>query len=150
MHGLIFGALQDYSAERLGARAAELWVDRVLALDQSYEDEWFVAQLERIASATGDTRTQTERGFGVFAAQTTFAGLYPDYYAQSGDVFEFLLGIEKIHELVRATVPGAAAAAPCSAARRRRRPDFVHLRPEPLPAPRGPCRRHCRRARTGG
>ena len=109
MHGLIFAALQDYSRERLGAeRARELWADRVFEVDQSYDDEWFVAQLDRLATAADGTRADTERDFGAFAARTTFAGLYPAYYAASADVFEFLLGIEeKIHELVRATIPGA-------------------------------------------
>ena len=51
---------------------------------------------------------ETQRGFGAFAAQKTFAGLYPGYYAESGDTCTFLLGIEeRIHELVRATIPGA-------------------------------------------
>ena len=44
----------------------------------------------------------------MFAAQKTFAGLFPGYYAGSGGTRAFLLGVEeKIHELVRATVPGA-------------------------------------------
>ena len=52
---------------------------------------------------------EVQRGFGSFAAQTTFAGLYPDYYEESADTFTFLLGIEeKIHELVRATIEGAS------------------------------------------
>ena len=109
MHGLIFAGLRDYSVERLGEeRAAALWADRVFAIDESYDDEWFVAQLERLAAATGESRPQVEGGFGIFAARRTFAGLYPEYYAASEDVFQFLLGIEeKIHELVRATIAGA-------------------------------------------
>jgi Haem-NO-binding len=109
MHGLVFASLRDYSTERLGdAQAGELWGDRVFAADDSYDDEWFAAQLDRLAAATGEPRRQVERGFGSYAARVTFAQLYPDYYAESGDVFTFLLGVEKkIHELVRATIPGA-------------------------------------------
>jgi len=109
MHGLIFAGLRDYSIHRLGEEAAaELWEDRVFATTETYDDEWFAAQLQRLVAATGDSRTDVERDFGVFAAQVTFAGLYPDYYVESGDVYTFLLGIEeKIHELVRATIRGA-------------------------------------------
>lgn len=109
MHGLIFAGLRDYSVERLGEeRAAALWADRVFAIDESYDDEWFGAQLDRLAAATGEPGDRVETGFGVFAARRTFPGLYPDYYASSEDVFAFLLGIEeRIHELVRATIPGA-------------------------------------------
>ena len=110
MHGLIFAGLRDYSVEALGAaRADELWADRVFSVTESYEDEWFTAQLDRIAAATGRSRARVDRDFGVFAARTTFAGLYPEYYAEADDVFDFLLGIEeKIHELVRATIRGAS------------------------------------------
>ena len=118
MHGLIYAGLRDYSIDRLGEeRAAGLWADRIFEITDAYDDEWFAAQLERLAAATGESRAQVEHGFGVFAARNTFAGLYPDYYAGSADVFEFLLGIEeKIHELVRATIQGA-------------RPPRLHVQP---------------------
>ena len=122
MHGLVLASLRDYSLERLGeSEAAELWGDRMFATDESYDDEWFLAQLDRLAAAVGESRRGIEHGFGVFAAQHTFARLYPDYYAESGDVFTFLLGVEeKIHQLVRATIPGA-------------RPPHLHVRPlEPV------------------
>ncbi len=118
MHGLIYAGLRDYSVDRLGKeRANELWIDRTFEVAEAYGDEWFAAQLERLAAVTNESRAQVEHGFGVFAARKTFAGLYPDYYAESADVFEFLLGIgEKIHELVRATIPGA-------------RPPHLHVQP---------------------
>lgn len=109
MHGLIFASLRDYTSLRLGEeRTVELWSDRVFGLDEAYDDEWFVAQLERLVTATGEPLDEIQRGFGSFAAQETFAKLYPSYYEESGDTFTFLLGIEdRIHELVRATIPGA-------------------------------------------
>ncbi len=109
MHGLIFTSLRDYTVELVGAeQAAELWADRVFEPTEAYDDEWFVAQLERLASTTSESRATVERGFGAYAARETFADLYPGYYDESADVFEFLLGIEeKIHGLVRTTVPGA-------------------------------------------
>ena len=109
MHGLIFASLRDYTAVRLGeAHAAELWADRIFETSKAYEDQWFEAQLERLVAATGDSMDEIQRGFGSFAAQSTFTGLYPAYYEQSADTFAFLLGIEeKIHELVRTTIPGS-------------------------------------------
>jgi hypothetical protein len=109
VHGLIFASLRDYTAVRLGdERAAELWSDRAFELDEAYEDEWFLAQLNRLSAAAGESLDETQRGFGSFAARETFARLFPDYYAASRGTFAFLLGIEeKIHELVRATIPGA-------------------------------------------
>jgi hypothetical protein len=109
MHGLIFASLRDYTTIRLGEdEATKIWADRVFETTEAYDDEWFAAQLDRVAAATGETRGEVERGFGSFAARSTFAGLYPAYYQESGDTFTFLLGIEeKIHELVRATIPGA-------------------------------------------
>ena len=52
-------------------------------------------------------RLDTTRSAGI--TRRTFAGLDPGYNAEQPDVLEFLLGVEeRIHELVRATVPGAA------------------------------------------
>jgi hypothetical protein len=107
---LIFASLRDYTTLRLDhERSVELWSDRVFQPHEAYDDEWFVAQLNRLGAATGETLDETQRGFGSFAAQETFARLFPDYYAESKDTFTFLLGIEEtIHEVVRATIPGAA------------------------------------------
>ena len=109
MHGLIFASLRDYTASRLGdERVHELWDDRIFETTETYDDEWFVAQLERVVAATGDTRDEVLRAFGSFAAQTTFAELYPSYYEECGDTRTFLLGIEeRIHDVVRQTLPGA-------------------------------------------
>jgi hypothetical protein len=106
---LIFASLRDYTAVRLDEqRAVELWSDRIFELSEAYDDEWFVAQLARLATATGEPTDEIQRGFGAFAAKETFARLFPAYYEESGDTFTFLLGIEeKIHELVRATIAGA-------------------------------------------
>jgi len=107
VHGLIFAGLRDYTAVRLGeARTVELWADRLFETTKAYDDQWFEAQLERLVAATGDSMDEIQRGFGSFAAQSTFTELYPAYYEQSTGTFAFLLGIEKkIHELVRATIP---------------------------------------------
>jgi hypothetical protein len=109
MHGLIFASLRDYTIQRLGEeRTAAIWGDRSFRTTEVYADEWFLAQLVRLAAASGETVAETQRSFGAYAAEATFAGLYPGYYEESGDTCAFLLGVEeKIHELVRATFPGA-------------------------------------------
>jgi predicted hydrocarbon binding protein len=109
VHGLIFSSLRDYSIARLGTDAAtEIWDDRIFETADAYDDEWFAAQVERLVVATGTSLDEILRGFGSFAARTTFVRLHPSYYEESGDTFTFLLGIEqRIHEMVRATVTGA-------------------------------------------
>lgn len=110
MHGLILASLREYSVVRLGEeRARELWEDRIFKATEAYDDAWFAAQVEQLGAATGESVDDVHRGFGSFAAQETFATLFPAYYEESADTYAFLLGIEeKIHDLVRATVPGAS------------------------------------------
>jgi hypothetical protein len=109
LHGLIFASLRDYTADRLGEdETAMLWADRIFETTAAYDDEWFAAQVDRLAAATGDSMNEIQFGFGSFAAQSTFADLFPSYYEESADTFTFLLGVEeKIHELVRASITGA-------------------------------------------
>jgi hypothetical protein len=118
MHGVVFAALRDYSVVRLGEEGARaLWEDRTFDPSVAYEDAWFVAQLDRLVAATGAERRDVERDFGVFAARVTFTALFPDYYAASADTADFLLGIEeRIHDVVRETIPGSA-------------PPRLHVRP---------------------
>jgi hypothetical protein len=109
LHGLIFASLRDYTVQRLGEEhVRDIWSDRIFELTEAYDDEWFAAQLERLAVATGEPLDEVQRAFGSFAAQETFLRLFPDYYEANEDAFAFLLGIEeKIHEVVRATIVGA-------------------------------------------
>jgi hypothetical protein len=110
VHGLIFQALWDFSRDRLGEEAAgAIWAGRAFEADAAYEDSLFLEQLGRIAAAGGEDPKETERAFGAFAARRTFPSLFPAYYAESADTVSFLLGIEeRIHEVVRTTIRGAA------------------------------------------
>ena len=147
-----FASLRDYTIHRLGdERANEIWGDRLFETTEAYADEWFLAQLERVAAVAGEPATETERAFGMFAAERTFAVLFPDYYSESGDTRAFLLGVEeKIHELVRATVPGARPPRlhiqPLGELGRTR---LLHLGASPLPATRGSCWEPPRTTATG-
>ena len=109
MHGLIFASLRDYSERRLGdEEAAHLWAESPYEAAGAYEDEEFRERLDAVGQALRLTQDELLRDFGVFAAGTTFAGLFPDYFAESADTLTFLLGVEdKIHDLVRATIKGA-------------------------------------------
>ena len=109
MHGLIFAGLRAYSGQRLGQEAAErLWAGHDYEPTEAYDDEEFLARLEELRLATGDNAEELEQSFGYFTALTTFAGLYPDYYAANEGTIPFLLGIEeRIHEVVRQTIRGA-------------------------------------------
>ena len=109
MHGLIFAGLRVYSEQRLGPGAAErLWAGHDYEPTEVYEDEAFLARLEDVRLATGDNAEELEQSFGYFTALTTFAELYPDYYAANDGTIPFLLGIEeRIHEVVRETIRGA-------------------------------------------
>jgi len=118
VHGLIFASLRDYTARELGETdAARLWAGRAYHTGRAYGDEEFHERLEGVRAALGRSQEDLQRDFGVFAARTTFTGLFPDYFIESRDTLTFLLGVEaKIHELVRATIPGA-------------QPPNLHVRP---------------------
>jgi hypothetical protein len=64
--------------------------------------------ISRTAEATGKAADDVVYDFGVFTAETTFARLYPPFFAMSPTTRDFLLAVETlIHELVRAVVPNA-------------------------------------------
>lgn len=118
MHGLIFASLRDYTSRELGQNeTARVWADRTYDTEKAYGDEEFGERLEAVGDALGRSQDGLQREFGTFAAGTTFATLFPDYFVESRDTLTFLLGVEeKIHELVRATIPGA-------------QPPNLHVRP---------------------
>ena len=109
MHGLIFASLRDYTRQRLGEEEAEaLWADAAYEPAEVYADEDFQSRLERVCAATGADLDESLHDFGSFAGETTFAALYPGYYAEAAGTRAFLLGVEeRIHQVVRATIPGA-------------------------------------------
>jgi hypothetical protein len=109
MHGIIFASLHDYTRARLGSEATqEIFGGRFFAMSDSHPDDEFVRLLERTAKRLDLDSDDMLRDFGAFTAETTFARLYPAFFTISGDTRSFLLSVEdRIHELVRATVPNA-------------------------------------------
>lgn len=109
MQGIIFASLHDYARDRLGSDAAqEIFDGRFFAMSQSHPDDEFLGLLRRTATRLDLDRDELLRDFGAFTAETTFARLYPAFFTIAGDTRSFLLSVEdRIHELVRATVPNA-------------------------------------------
>jgi hypothetical protein len=110
VHGVIFSSFRDYVTERHGREAADaVFADGAsYLLSESYPDEELLAAVRRAADVGGDDLDTVLFDFGVFAAEKTFARLYPAFFAISPSAREFLLTVEtRIHELVRATIPNA-------------------------------------------
>ncbi len=109
MHGLVFTSFLEFLASRPDAQAVGPTEGAsAFRASESYPDEHFRDLCGRASRATGVPPSQLLREFGVYAATVSFANLYPVYYAESADTRGFLLAVEEhIHELVRATVPGA-------------------------------------------
>lgn len=109
MHGLILSSFVSFLQETYTG------VDRVVAsgptfaASEAYPDEEFMGLLERAAAELDTSPHDLGRAFGRFAGRHTFARLYPEFYAANRGTRTFLLEVEqKIHDLVRATIPQAA------------------------------------------
>ena len=110
MHGVVFTSFRDYATATYGeAVSRSLFAGEPLyLLSESYPDERLSELVGRAVEATGADADGLVHDFGVFTAKTTFAHLYPAFFAISGSTREFLLTVEtRIHELVRATIPNA-------------------------------------------
>ena len=104
MHGLIFATLEEYVREEHHLELPTTH-DRTAA----YDDAEFTRLVEYVARETETPVDEILRGLGRYAGRVAFARLFPDYYARAGGTREFLLPVEdKIHEVVRATIPQAA------------------------------------------
>ena len=110
MHGLIFASLRDYVTTRHAAEATRRIFEGEpdYLLSESYPDHQLDRLLRRTADEVGWDQDIVMYDFGVYAASTTFARLYPSAFYAAENASEFLLTVEsRIHELVRATVPNA-------------------------------------------
>jgi len=110
MHGVIFTSFRDYLTDAHGAKTAGRIFEGepIYMLSEAYPDARLLALVVRAGEVTGDELEKVQYDFGVFTAQSTFAHLYPAFFAISGSARDFLLTVEtRIHELVRATIPNA-------------------------------------------
>jgi hypothetical protein len=109
VHGLILTSFRRYTDEAFPDSSMDIWRNRP-AYDPAaaYEDAEFAGLVEGTRRLTGRTRREILTDFGAFAAEHVFAELYPDYFAVSGSTRAVLLSVEeRIHDIVRATIPGA-------------------------------------------
>ncbi len=110
LHGLIFTGFLHFTRTRYPDAADAIWAGEPQYLaTNAYPDEDFVRVLERASAQGGVPQRELLQEFGSFAAETTFRLLHPGFYDESGDTRRFLLDVEeRIHRLVRATVPLAS------------------------------------------
>jgi predicted hydrocarbon binding protein len=77
-------------------------------MSEAYPDHEFLALLGSASRALEADQDQLLRDFGLFAGSQTFPHLYPAFFSTTGNTRAFLLTVEeRIHEVVRATVPNA-------------------------------------------
>ncbi|MFL5929634.1 MAG: heme NO-binding domain-containing protein [Gaiellaceae bacterium] len=110
LHGVIFTSFRDYLTAAHGVdRTRELFANEpIYLLSEAYPDERLLDLIARTAAATGRTADEVVYGFGVFTGEITFTRLYPAFFSAAPSAREFLLNVEeRIHELVRATIPHA-------------------------------------------
>lgn len=109
MHGLILTSLERYTKEVFPDVAPRILAGRApYEANAAYEDEEFASLVEPACVLTGRTRRDFLIGFGEFTAEHVFAELYLEFFASSGSTRSLLLSVEeRIHEVVRATIPGA-------------------------------------------
>ncbi len=110
MHGVVFNSLRDYLVAEHGRAASEavFGAEPEYLLSESYPDETMGRLVERAAAHTGLSVDEILFELGVFTGETTFVRLYPAFFAEAETPRDFLLTVEdRIHELVRATIPSA-------------------------------------------
>ncbi len=110
MHGIVFTSLRHFVTARFGDDEAQaIWSgEEPYLITRAYPDDAFLRLFDKVVEHTGSDPEDLLRAFGAFAAERTFVLLYPSHFEQAGDARTFLLTVEeRIHELVRATIPNA-------------------------------------------
>jgi Haem-NO-binding len=111
VHGVIFNSLRDYlvAEHGRGVAASVFAGEPDFSSGESHPDESLLRLVELAAAETGRDRDEILFELGVFTGETTFARLYPGFFAAQPSARAFLLTVERrIHEVVRATIPHAA------------------------------------------
>ena len=109
MHGIVFTSFRDYLRVRRGSDfASEIFEGEIYAMSEAYPDDAFVRLLARAGERMEVAGDELLRDFGAFTGEMVFPRLYTAFYTVAGGTLPFLLTIEnRIHELVRATIPNA-------------------------------------------
>lgn len=110
MHGIIFSAFRDFLSAHHGADVTnEIFAEaQEFVISQAYPDEALIELIARTRDVTGVDVDRLLCDFGVYTGVHVFPRLYPAFYSAARDTRSFLLTVEqRIHELVRATIPDA-------------------------------------------
>jgi hypothetical protein len=111
VHGIIFSAFRDFLTAHHGPAVAKsvFGEEPEYLISQAYPDEALIELLTQACDATGEDLDRLVGAFGVYTGEHVFPRLYPAFYSTAPDTRSFLLSVEeRIHELVRATIPKAA------------------------------------------
>jgi predicted hydrocarbon binding protein len=110
VHGIIFSAFRDFLSAHHGPEVtSEVFAaGPEFVISEAYPDEALIELIARARDATGADGDHLLRDFGVYTGEHVFPRLYPAFYSAGRDTRSFLLTVEqRIHELVRATIPDA-------------------------------------------
>jgi hypothetical protein len=134
VHGIIFASFHDFLRDLGGPEAAaEVFGDKTYSMVDAHPDEAFSRLLARASAHTGIEQNELARRFGAFTGEHTFPRLYPAFYELAPTACDFLLAVEdRIHELVRATVPNARPPALTVRARADRGLEITYTSPRRL------------------
>ena len=107
---MIFTGFLHFTRYLYPDAADAIWAEEPqYSATEAYPDEDFDRVLQRASEQLDMPASDVLRRFGSFAAQNTFHSLYPDFYKDSSGTRQFLLDVEeRIHRLVRATIPHAS------------------------------------------
>jgi predicted hydrocarbon binding protein len=111
VHGIIINAFRDFLSAHHGPAVTKdvFREEQEYVISAAYPDEAFIELLARAHDATGTETDELVDAFGAYTGEHVFPRLYPAFYAAERDTRSFLLTVEqRIHELVRATIPDAA------------------------------------------
>jgi predicted hydrocarbon binding protein len=110
VHGIILNAFRDFLTAQHGPAVAKsvFGEEPEYLITEAYPDEALTQLFARACEATGEELDPLVGAFGVYTGEQVFPRLYPAFYSAARDTRSFLLNVEeRIHELVRATVPNA-------------------------------------------
>ncbi len=108
MKGVIFQAYVDFVRDRFGDKIyRDVASDRTILATHNYDDGELTALLKKTADLTGMEPSSLLREFGVYFVDVFAARKYPMFY-RNKDFVSFVLDVDRIHDVVTRTMPGAA------------------------------------------
>ncbi len=108
MKGVILQAYMDFVKERFGEEAyLSLISNRTILATHNYDDGEFMKVLKETAELTIIETSSILREFGIYFVDVFAARKYRMFY-RNKDFLSFVLDIDRIHDIVTRTMPGAS------------------------------------------